>query len=92
MNSLDRGSANGDRSEIRRSANEVRQHTLLWEVQRRGAPVDCEAWAEDGTVRVLVTLRGLPELTGTFADPALAVEWATVLERTLIADGWGKVI
>jgi hypothetical protein len=81
-----------DRHEFRRSGREGRSRTLLWEVQRRGTPVDCEAWAESGRVRVLVKLRGLPELTGTFSDPALAVEWANSLERTLLADGWGKVI
>lgn len=88
----DRKAGDRDRPEIRRSARAGRPHTLLWEVRRRGTPVDCEAWAENGGVRVLVKLRGLPELTGTFSDPALAVEWANSLERTLLADGWGKVI
>ncbi len=71
----------------------MRQHTLLWELANiQGAPIDCEAWAENGAVHVLVKPTGQPELTETFPECADAVRWAIDLERTLVAEGWKKVI
>ena len=69
------------------------QHTLIWELHdRAGVSIDCEAWRENGGVRVLVRPAGEPERTQTFAACEDAVRWAVDLERTLVAEGWTKII
>jgi hypothetical protein len=71
----------------------VDQHTLIWELHDSGgASIDCEAWRENGGVHVLVRPPGEPSRTRTFAECEDAVRWAVSLERTLVAEGWTKVV
>jgi hypothetical protein len=66
---------------------------LLWELQgHERARIECEAWKDRDAVHVLVKQKGDPERTQTFPDCAQAVQWAIVLEETLVADGWTKRI
>ena len=67
--------------------------TLLWQLQgSERALIECEAWKDRAEVHVLVKQSGDPERTQTFPDCAQAVQWASMLEQTLIADGWTKRI
>jgi hypothetical protein len=71
----------------------VNQHTLIWELNdRAGASVDCKAWRAKGGVHVVVKPAGEPARTQTFAACEDAVRWAIDLERTLVSEGWTKVI
>ena len=69
------------------------QRTTVWQLHHREQAVtDCEAWKENDIVHVVVTRSGGADVANSFPDTADAVRWALVVQRTLLADGWMKVI
>jgi hypothetical protein len=76
-----------------REVTHMSRHTLLWELHHNHQPAtDCEAWSENGAVRVLVRCDGRPDVETEFPDSKDAVRWAFDVEQKLIADGWTKFI
>ena len=73
----------------RRSAS-----TLLWQLEDPAhRTLDCVATTNgDGLVRLCTERAGMREDRGVFVDARTAVRTALDLERTLLSDGWAKVV
>jgi hypothetical protein len=68
-------------------------HTLLWILRdNHCVATDCEAWSDGGAAHVVLRHDGKPDMTTDFPDTTEAVRWAFSLERTLLQEGWTKVV
>lgn len=68
--------------------------TLVWQLEdRTHHTLDCVAMTHgDGLVHLCIERAGVREERGVFPDARTAVRCALDLERTLLGDGWAKVV
>ena len=67
--------------------------TLVWQLEDQARhTIDCVATSGDGVVRLCLERAGVREEQGVFPDARTAVRSALDLERTLISDGWEKIV
>jgi hypothetical protein len=71
-----------------------RASTLLWQLEdTTHRTIDCVAMTYgDGLVHLCTERAGVRENQGVFPDARAAVRSAMTLERTLMSDGWEKVV
>ena len=70
------------------------RHTLLWALraQQDTATADCEAWRDDRATHVVLKRDGHPDVMNDFPEPSQAVRWAIDVERSLLEEGWEKIV
>ena len=67
--------------------------TLVWQLEDPAhQTIDCVATHADGAVRVCIEQAGVRQERGVFPDARSAVRSALDLERSLMSDGWAKVV
>ena len=68
--------------------------TLLWQLKNpTHQKIDCVAVVRpDGQVQVLIERERDREQRGVFTDASAAVAWALDFERSLLSEGWAKVV
>ena len=71
-----------------------RASTLLWQLEdTTHHTINCVATTYgDGLVHLCTERAGVREDQGVFPDARTAVRSAMTLERTLMSDGWAKVV
>ena len=71
-----------------------RASTLVWQLEDPAHhTIDCVAMTRgDGIVQLCTERAGVREDRGVFPDARTAVRSAFDLERTLMSDGWAKVV
>jgi hypothetical protein len=79
-------------SEVR--TGKRRAATLVWQLEdRTHTTIDCVATTYgDGLVHLCIEHAGVREDRGVFPDARAAIRTAMDLERTLMSDGWAKVV